>query len=129
MIIDEKKYDAKVKRIDRLPNESGQYEIVAHINNEKGNILLGSVAEIIVEDVKVKDTILIPTEAIITESDETYVFVAENSVAKKISIDVLETQTEQTAVKGKLKEKDDIIVSGQFLLTDGSEIDVVKDGK
>lgn len=128
-VIDEKEYDAEVKRIERLPNESGQYEIVAHINNEKGHILPGSIAEISLKNVTKKDALLIPTEAIISDSDETYVFIVDGSTAKKVNIEILETQTEQSAVKGDLKDKDEVIISGQFLLTDGSEIEVVKEGK
>src|SRR5699024_8849237 len=66
-----KTYDAEVQRIESLPNEAGQYDIIAHINNEKGNISLGEVAEISVKDVLKKDTLLVPTEAIVTDSDET----------------------------------------------------------
>lgn len=123
------KYDAEVQRIESLPNEAGQYDIIAHIDNEEGNISLGEVAEISVKDVLKKDTLLVPTEAIVTDSDETYIFIVEDSKAKKVIVDVLETQTEQSAIDADVKEKAEVIISGQFLLTDGSDVDVVKDGK
>lgn len=125
--IDGKTYDATVKRIESLPNETGQYDIVAHIENDEGKITLGSVAEIATKEVLEKDALLVPTEAIVTEGDETYVFVKDEDLAKKVTVDVLESQTEQSAVDGKLKKKDEVIVTGQFLLTDGSDIEVVKD--
>jgi len=128
-IIAGKKYEAQIKRIESLPNETGQYDVVAHIDNEKGNIQLGSVAEVGVKDVLIKDTTLVPTEAIVTESDETYVYIVEDSTAKKVAVEILETQTEETAIEADIKEKIEIITSGQFLLTDGSEVDVIKDGK
>lgn len=122
-------YDAEVQRIESLPNEAGQYDIIAHIDNEEGDISLGEVAEISVKDILKKDTLLVPTEAIVTDSDETYIFIVEDSKAKKMIVDVLETQTEQSAIDADVKEKAEVIISGQFLLTDGSEVDVVKDGK
>lgn len=128
-IIANKTYDAKIHRIESLPNEAGQYDIIAHVDNEKGDILLGEVAEVSVKDVLKKDTLLVPTEAIVTDSDETYVFIVEDSTARKVIVEVLETQTEQSAIEADVKEKAEVIVSGQFLLTDGSEVDVVKDGK
>lgn len=124
-----KTYDAKIHQIESLPNEAGQYDIIAHIDNEKGDILLGDVAEISVKDVLKKDTLLVPTEAIVTDSDETYLFIVEDSKAKKIVVEVLETQTEQSAIEADVKEKAEVIISGQFLLTDGSEVDLVKEGK
>lgn len=127
--IDEKEYDAEVKRIESLPNEAGQYDIVAHIDNEKGNITLGSIAEVAVKEALEKDALLVPTEAILTEGDETYVFIVEDDKAKKVAVEVMESQTEQSAIEADIKEKAEVIVTGQFLLTDGSQVDVVKEGK
>lgn len=127
--IDDQKYDAEVKRIESLPNETGQYDLIAHIDNEDGKITLGSVAEIAVKDRLEKDALIVPTEAIVTESDETYVFIIEDDQAKRVSVDVLETQTEESAIEADIKEKAEIIVTGQFLLTDGSKVEVIKEGK
>lgn len=127
--IDHKEYDAEVKRIERLPNEAGQYDIMVQIDNEDEDIALGSVAEVAVKDVLKKDTQIVPTEAIITESDETYIFIVEDGAAKKVTVDVLETQSTESAIEADVKDKAEVIVTGQFLLSDGSKVDVVKDGK
>lgn len=128
--IDGETYDAEVKRIENLPNEAGQYEMLAQIDNETADITLGSVAELAIEETVAKNALIVPTEAIVTEGDEHFVFVVKKDQAKKIAVDLLETQTEKSAIKAKdIKEKDQVIVTGQFLLTDESKVDVVKDGK
>lgn len=63
-----------------------------------------------------------------TDSDEAYIFVVDGDVAKKVVVEVIETQTEETAIDGEVDEGVDVIVNGQFTLTDGSEIEVIKDG-
>jgi len=127
--IDGKEFDTKIKRIESLPNEAGQYEITGQIENEDDDALLGTVAELSVREVLEKDTLFVPTEAIVTDSEETYMFLVEDGKAKKLVVEVLETQTDNTAIEADVKEKAEVIVNGQFLLTDGSKIDVIKEGK
>ena len=127
--IDGKEFDTKIKRIESLPNEAGQYEITGQIENEDDDALLGAVAELSVREVLEKDTLFVPTEAIVTDSEETYMFLVEDGKAKKLVVEVLETQTDNTAIEADVKEKAEVIVNGQFLLTDGSKIDVIKEGK
>lgn len=127
--IDNKSYKAKVTKIESLPNEAGQYDIVATIDNEKGKVTLGSVAEVFLKETLEKDALIVPTEAVITDSDESYIFIVEDSKAKKVSVDILETQSEETAIEADVKEKDEVIVNGHFLLADGSEVEVIKEGK
>lgn len=127
--IQDRDYKAKVVKIESLPNETGQYELIASIDNAKGKIELGSVAEVFLKERLQKDALIVPTEAVITDSDESYVFVVEGDTVKKVAVDVLEIQTEETAIDGKVKEKDEIVVNGHFLLSDGSEVEVIKEGK
>jgi len=128
-VINDKTYDATIKRIEKLPNESGQFDVEAHIVNEKGKIAIGAIAELIIENVHQKDVLLIPTEAIVTEGEETFIYIAGDFEAKKVTIEVIESQTDVSAIKGDIKKGEKVVTSGQFLLTDGSEIEVVKDGK
>lgn len=129
-IINDKEYEAEIKEIASLPNESGQFNLVAHVNNEKKHILAGMMAEIFIEDKREKDAIIIPTEAIVTEGEDQFIYKIEQSAVKKVPITVLHTQTEETAIEAEdLDEKDEIVIDGQFLLTDGSEVEIIKEGK
>lgn len=130
VLIDNKEYKAEITMIDSLPNEAGQYQVEAELDNEAGHILPGMTAEILVEDVREKNVLLAPTEAIMTESGDTFLFVVEDGKAKKLDISVLHTQSDQSVIEATdVKEHDQVIVTGQFLLTDGTPVEVVKEGK
>jgi len=127
--IDEKKYEGTVAAIDPMPNEAGQYPIAVELDNEDRNIAPGMAAKLIVPDKRMKDTIIIPTSAVLTEGDESFVFVVEGDAAKKVAVDVKETQSKKTAVDAELEKGDSVIVTGHYTLSDGAKVDVVKEGK
>src|SRR5699024_9031209 len=126
--IKDKKHRAEVVSIDTIPNETGQYTIILELDNEDEKMDLGEVADVIIPETRVKDTIIIPTEAIVMDGDDAYVFIVDGDVAKRVPIDIDVSQSDVSAVKGDIAEKDEVIVTGQFTLTDEAEIDIVKDG-
>ncbi len=127
--VNEHEYDATVLGLDPMPNDTGQYPITAEITNEDNTLLPGATAILTMSDKRVKDTIIIPTAAILTENDESYVFIVEDDTAKKVNVDISDTQSDYSAVDGELKKGDQIIVNGHFTLSDGSKVEVVKEGK
>jgi len=129
VLIDDEKYEGTVLAMDTMPNETGQYPVVVEIDNEDRDISPGMTAKMMIADQRVKDAIIIPTAAVMTESEESFVFIVSDHVAKKVSVEIKESQSEQTAVKGDLAKDDDVIVNGHFTLSDGSKVDVVKEGK
>src|SRR5690625_392085 len=129
VFIDEKEYEATVLPVDTLPNETGQFLVEAKIENKEHDILPGMTGQIAVTDKKVKDTIIVPTEAIMTENEQDFIFLVQEDVAKIVNVEIVETQTDKTAIKAELKKGDQIIVNGQFTLSDGSKVEVVKEGK
>ena len=126
--VDDKKYKAKILPVDTVPGESGQFTIEAEIDNEKEKLTPGMTGKVAITDKKVKDTLIVPTAAIISEYEDDFVYIVKDGKAKKVAVEVVETQTETSAVKGKLKKGEEIVVSGHFTLTDDSQVEVVKDG-
>jgi|SRR5690625_3534546 len=129
VFVDDKKYQATVMAMDSMPNETGQFPISMEIDNEERDILPGKTAKLIISDKRVKDTIIVPTEAVITESDESFVFIVSDNTAKKVVVDLKETQSDKVAVEAELEKDDQVIVNGQVTLSDGSKVEVVKEGK
>ncbi|WP_188456640.1 efflux RND transporter periplasmic adaptor subunit [Virgibacillus oceani] len=127
-VIDGEKHEAKVTSIGSLPNETGLYSIEAAMDNEDAEILPGSFAVLHVPEQKVKDAIIVPTEAIVEESGESFVYVVNNDKAAKINVTVKETQSDKTAIEGEVKKGDQVVTSGQLTLADGSKVNVVKAG-
>lgn len=129
VLIDDQHVEAIVLAIDTLPNDTGQFLIEAELDNEDRHIIPGMTGKIVATDKKVKDTIIVPTEAIMKESDESFVYIVNGDVAEKITIEIKETQSEETAIKADLKKGDQVIINGQFTLSDNSKVEVVKEGK
>lgn len=126
--IDNEEYTGKVLALDPLPNENGELVINIRVENEDEKITTGESAKITVNKTLEKDVLIVPTEAVMTTEEESFVYIVKDSKAKKIVVDLLESQTKETAIKGDIKEKDEVVVNGQTLLSDDVEVDVKKDG-
>jgi len=122
--IDNKTYTGKVLAIDPLPNENGEYVLDISVDNENGKINPGEAAEVTLEKTLQKDKLIVPSEAVITTEEESYVYIIKDSRAKKVKVDILETQTEKTAVKGELKKGNKVVIKGQTLLSNNINVDV-----
>lgn len=123
LYIDDEKYEGKVVSVDSLPNDVGQYDVKVEMDNDD-DLLAGTSAKLEIKETREKDTLIVPTDAIVSETDEDFVFIAEDNQAKKVEVDITETQTDQTAVDADLEKDDEVIVKGQFTLTDEADIDV-----
>ncbi len=122
--IDNKTYTGKVLAIDPLPNENGEYVLDISVDNENGKINPGEAAEVTLEKTLQEDELIVPSEAVITTEEESYVYIIKDSRAKKVKVDILETQTEKTAIKGELKKGNKVVIKGQTLLSNNVNVDV-----
>ncbi|SES87571.1 RND family efflux transporter, MFP subunit [Oceanobacillus limi] len=126
-VINEKEYDAEITNVGEMPNDSGMYSVIATVDNEDEAILTGLVAKMDIPISRVKDTVLVPTAAIVDESDETFVYVIADDEAVKTSVTIRETQSGQTAVEADIQAGDQVVVNGQLLLSDGTKVSIVEE--
>lgn len=126
--IGDKAYKAVVETIDSLPNDTGLYDIFLTVENEDHKITAGDIAGVSVSATAVKDALILPTEAIIEESEGAYVYLIEDDQAKKVDVQVLEMRSDFTAIEADIKEGDQVAINGQLTLEDGSKVEVVKAG-
>lgn len=127
-MINDKEFEAEIASVGTMPDDTGLYPIEATVDNNEEELLPGVVAVLYVPEQKVKDAIMVPTAAVVEESDGTFIYVVENDKAIKKEITVKETQSGKTAIEGEVKQGDSVIVSGQLTLSDGSSVNVVKEG-
>src|SRR5699024_2077359 len=125
--IDGEKYKAEVLSIDSMPDETGMYTVAAELEEEDLDILPGSVAEVHIPEKRVKDAIILPTEAIVETSDETFIYVIKKDKAVKMEVKIKETQSDKTAIEGKVEDGDQVVTTGQLTLSDGDQVNVVKE--
>lgn len=127
-VIDGEKVEAEITSIGKLPDDTGLYPVEATFDNQDGDFVSGVVAKLSVPEKKVKDTIIVPTAAVVNGNGESFVFVVKDDQAVKTNVTIKETQSEQTAIKGEVDKDALIVTSGQTTLTDGSKVNVVKEG-
>ncbi|MFZ3578266.1 efflux RND transporter periplasmic adaptor subunit [Virgibacillus sp. DJP39] len=128
ILIDEMKVDAEIKSIGTLPNDAGLYPIEAVIQNKNNKLLSGMVAEMTVPENTINDTLIVPTEAVNQAGGKTFVYVIEDKKAIRKEVNVIETHSDNTALEGDVKKGDMVVTSGSLTLTDGSKVNVVKEG-
>lgn len=126
VVINDEEYEAEVTLVGTMPGDTGLYPIEATVKNKESEILPGMVATMAVPEKKLKDVIIVPTEAVIQEKDESFVYVIQADKAKKINVEVKETQSDETAIEGDVKADDQVVVNGQLTLSDGNQVNVVK---
>lgn len=124
--VDDQKLEAKITSIDSMPDDTGLYPVKATAKNEDKNVLPGMIATMQVPENRVKDAIIVPTAAIVEEDEESFVFVIKDDKAEKIDVEIEETQSNKTAIKGDVKADDQVVVDGQMTLNDGDAVNVVK---
>lgn len=128
VMIDDQEYEAEVISVGTMPDDTGLYPVEAEIGNEEGNIKTGVVASMNVPENRVKDSIILPTEAVVTESGESFVYVVKDNQAVKTNVTIKESQSEKTAVEGDVAEGDQVVVNGLLTLSDGKEVNVIEEG-
>lgn len=122
--IDDEQFEATVTLIDTMPGETGLYPVEAIVENPNGSLLTGMVIHLIVPEEVHEAALLVPTEAVVTENNESFVYVVANNQANKLPITVLETGSEHTAIEGDIAAGDEVVTSGQLTLADGDEVEV-----
>lgn len=120
----DKEYEAEISSVDSMPGENGLYPVQATLNNEEKDLLPGVIASMKIPEKTVSDAIIVPTEAVNEENEESFVFLVKDNKAERVVVTVLETQSENAAIEGDVSEGDQIIVSGHLGLTDGDQVSV-----
>ncbi|OEH92173.1 efflux RND transporter periplasmic adaptor subunit [Bacillus solimangrovi] len=120
--------NGKITYVASVANDAGLYEVETAIENPDSVIKPGMVAKFIVDEVRVKDTLLVPTDAVIEDGAANIVYIVEEGKAVAKEVEVVEAQTDWTAIRGDLNEKEQIVVKGQNTLSDGNLVKVIKEG-
>ncbi|HLS09900.1 efflux RND transporter periplasmic adaptor subunit [Lentibacillus sp.] len=128
VVIDDQEYEAEITSVGTMPDDTGLYPVEATVENDDDDILSGMVTMMNVPEKRIDDSILLPTEAVLTENDESFVYVVEDNQAVRKNVTIQETQSEETAVEGDVQEGDQVVVNGLLTLSDGMNVNVVQEG-
>ncbi|HLQ72654.1 MAG TPA: efflux RND transporter periplasmic adaptor subunit [Bacillota bacterium] len=125
--IEGESYDAKITSIDSVPDDTGLFPVKATIKNKDDDLVAGMVAQLSIQEKRLKKALLVPTESIVEESDRAFVYIIKHNVAREVEVDIVESQTDVTAVEGGVEKGDEIVVNGQLTLYDEAKVVIVED--
>ena len=115
-----------IKKLERSANmQTKLYNVTISIDEDVEGLLSGMFADVSFRTDTSADTIVIPTEAILTSNGVQYVFVAEDGAARYAEITTGLTGSGVTEVTSGLTAGDILVTVGQAYLSDGDAVRIV----
>lgn len=115
-----------IKSVDLAANmQTKLYSVTVSINKDVPGLLSGMFADVSFRTDTSADTIVIPTEAILTSNGKQYVFVVEDGAARYAEITAGLTGNGVTEVTSGLEAGDMLVTVGQAYLSDGDAVRIV----
>ncbi|MEW9670564.1 efflux RND transporter periplasmic adaptor subunit [Ammoniphilus sp. 3BR4] len=121
-VTENKTLKAKVDYVSGAANENGLYEVELTFAASDSPVTSGEVVQLTITETLVENALIIPTKAILQEGDSQFVYTAEEGKAVKHKVEIINSQTDLTAVQGDLQEKAQLIVNGHKLVSDGMTV-------
>ncbi|MFG6147351.1 efflux RND transporter periplasmic adaptor subunit [Halobacillus sp. B23F22_1] len=122
---------ASIDYVPSVPDDTNLYPVEASVDNAEETIKPGMMASFLLPENVVEDALIVPTNAVVEQSGETYVYLLneeeEETVVERIDIEVVESQSDRSAITGEVTSEDEVVTSGQLTLTDGAKVEVMKE--
>lgn len=114
-----------VSYVSVVGSASGLFTVEAEIDNKDNLLRPGTVATIMLEEVLEENRLLVPTNAIIQKEGKSVVFSYVDGMVFPKEVEVLRYGADVAAVEGDIKEKDQVVIKGQNLLSEGDLVKIV----
>jgi RND family efflux transporter MFP subunit len=119
-------FGAVIRSVERSANmQTKLYTVVLELPADAEGLLSGMFADVTLHTDVSENTIVIPTEAILTSNDTQYVYVVEDGVARYTEVTVGLTGSGVTEILSGLKEGQQLVTVGQSYLAEGESVRVV----
>ncbi len=115
-----------ISSITNTPNSANLYTVKLQLDNKNKQLITG-------EDVKLtfveseEENIVVPSDSVVTDGKEHYIFVSENNVAKKVYVDILDKNSYEISISPidySFSENAVIVTENANMLKDGDVIEV-----
>ncbi|WP_297438149.1 efflux RND transporter periplasmic adaptor subunit [uncultured Clostridium sp.] len=106
-----------------------QYKVKVAFENGDKSIKIGDFTKVLIPTEVKEDVVSIPKDAIIREDGKTFVYVSEKNKSVKKEITVGIENHKDIEVKSGLKALDKVIIKGKEFISDGVDINIVKEVK
>ena len=122
----DKTFAGIIRSVDRAASMQTQlYSVVLELPADAEGLMSGMFADVTLHTDMSENTIVIPTQAILTSNDTQHVYVVEDGVARRIEITTGLTGRGVTEVLSGLKEGQQLVTVGQAYLADGEPVRIV----
>jgi membrane fusion protein (multidrug efflux system) len=119
----EQNFDATIARISpTIDSRNGTFRATAYINNEDGLLAPGMFGRFDIAYEQHADALIIPVAALVQEDNQAIVYVVEDGAAVRRTIQTGIQSGENIEVLSGLTEHEQIVVTGQGSLRDGSRV-------
>lgn len=116
--------EGRVSTIAPAAGQTGMYTVKIELDNSKGIIKSGMMAEVCFTAEAAEDTIVLPRNAVIVKDDETYVYIVNGDTAKKVMVETGIEAGETIEITKGLKNGDKVVTKGQTYISDGEEVNI-----
>lgn len=122
----ERTFQGSIRSVEQAANmQTKLYTVTLSVPAEVTGLLSGMFADVTFHTDTSENTIVIPSEAILTTGESQYVFVVEDGVAHKLEIETGLTGNGVTEVSVGLLAGQQLVTVGQAYLSDGAAVRVV----
>lgn len=119
-------FEAPIRSIDRSANlQTRLFPVTLSLPADMEGLTAGMFADVTFHTDVSEDTIVVPTEAVLTRGETQYVFVVENNTAKYIEVATGLTGNGVTEVLSGLEAGQLLVTVGQAYLNDGDPVRIV----
>ena len=122
-------FEATIRSVERAANmQTRLYTVTLSLPSDADGLLAGMFADVTFHTDVSENTIVVPTEAVLTRGETQYVFVVENDTAKYVEVSTGLTGNGVTEVLTGLSAGQKLVTVGQAYLNDGDPVRVVSGG-
>lgn len=119
-------FTGTISSVEKSANlQTRLYTITISVPGDVQGLMDGMSAEVLFRTDYSTDTIVIPTEAILTSGEKQYVFVVENGEARYVEVSTGLTGSGVTEITSGLSAGEQLVTVGQAYLKDGTAVRIV----
>ncbi|TDO71321.1 RND family efflux transporter MFP subunit [Halanaerobium saccharolyticum] len=122
-----KEFTGEIKNISpRAASDRRSFPVQIVVANPDNIIKAGMTAQVSLAIDRAENSIIIPQNALLEDSEGYYAFVAQNGQAKRRNLEISLENEDNVAVSSGLKAGEEVVTLGKESVSDGSKIKVVR---
>lgn len=119
-------FEASIRSVERAANlQTRLYTVTLSLPSDADGLLAGMFADVTFHTDVSENTIVVPTEAVLTRGETQYVFVAEDGAARYVEVTTGLTGNGVTEILTGLAAGQQLVTVGQAYLNDGDPVRIV----